>query len=93
MFVSVILDPESAETATELSQILTQFGFKKAQRACWEHTTLNDAQLAEVKRSIDRVTNYYDAVRIYQFPVDDGMFAVSEMKQKKWRRGLFKTEG
>lgn len=89
MFVSVVTDPDSNDTAGELAKLLTRFGFQKVQRACWESTKIDDSHLAELKREIDRVTNYYDIVRLYQFPVE-GMFAVTELKQKKWKRGLFK---
>lgn len=86
--MSVILDPGSADNANELSAILVNYGFKKVQRACWENTKIDDAQLSELKRDIDNSTNYYDAVRIYQFPVD-GMFAITELRNKKWKRALF----
>lgn len=92
MFVSAVLDPGSSETASELAQLLANYGFKKVQRACWESAKVGENQLADLKREIDRVTNYYDSVRLYQFPVE-GMFAITEMKQKKWKRGLFKVEG
>ena len=36
-------------------------------------------------QDIDSVTDYYDVVRMYQFPVD-GVFAVTTMYKKKWRR-------
>ncbi|MBQ9238380.1 MAG: CRISPR-associated protein Cas2 [Treponema sp.] len=90
MFVSVILDPGSTDTAHELARLMLKYGFKKVQAACWEQYALSEKQLAELKRAIDRATNYYDTVRIYQFPVND-MFAVTEMRQKKWRRGLFRS--
>lgn len=88
MFVSVILDPGSTDNANALSAILVNYGFKKVQRACWENAKIDDDHLADLKRDIDNSTNYYDTVRIYQFPVD-GMFAVTEMRNKKWKRGLF----
>lgn len=89
MFVSVVLDPGGIDSAKSLAHILDQFGFKKIQRACWEHTAISELQYNNLRRDIDRVTDYYDTVRIYQFPVE-GAFAVTELKQKKWRRCLIR---
>ncbi len=90
MFVSVVLDPGGIDSAKSLSLILTLFGFKKMQRACWEHTGITVTQYEDLKREMDRVTDYYDTIRFYQYPVD-GLFAVTELKQKKWRSCLIKS--
>ena len=34
------------------------------------------------------MTDYYDKLRIYQFPIN-GLFVITEMKQKKWRKCQF----
>ncbi len=85
MFVSVVLDPGGIDSARALVNILTQTGFKKIQRACWEHMSVTEAVLSDLKKEIDRVTDYYDTVRIYQFPIN-GMFVITELKQKHWKR-------
>ena len=85
MFVSVILDPGGEESARQMAEILATYGFEKAQRACWESASVNDQTLAKLKQELDRVTDYYDAVRMYQFPVD-GVMAVTVLAKKKWKR-------
>lgn len=85
MFVSVILDPGGIDSARSLVNILVNNGFKKIQRACWESMSVTENDLTALKKDIDRVTDYYDTVRIYQFPVDN-MFVITELKQKKWKR-------
>ncbi len=85
MFVSVILDPGGEESARQMAEILASYGFEKAQRACWESASVNDQTLAKLKQELDRVTDYYDAVRMYQFPVD-GVMAVTVLAKKKWKR-------
>ena len=35
----------------------------------------------------DRVTDYYDVVRLYQYPMQDVM-AITTLYKKKWRRVL-----
>lgn len=85
MFVSVVLDPGGIESAKALSTILTQYGFSKVQRSCFECTTFIEKKLNILKKDIDRVTDYYDVVRIYQYPVD-GIMAITTLSQKKWQR-------
>ena len=85
MFVSVILDPGGEESAHQLAELLATYGFEKAQRACWESPGISEALLLKLKQDIDRVTDYYDAVRLYQFPVD-GLLAITVLSKKKWKR-------
>lgn len=91
MFVSIVLDPGSVDSARSMVNILAHTGFKKIQRACWENMSLSEADLASLKKEIDRVTDYYDNVRIYQFPVD-GMFVITELKEKRWKRCQMKGQ-
>ncbi len=88
MFVSVVLDPGSPDTARAMVSILTQMGFKKSQRSCYENMKVSVDDLAKLKREIDRVTDYYDSVRFYQFPVG-GLFVITELKEKRWRKCQF----
>jgi len=85
MFVSVALDPGSEERARELAELLARYGFEKIQRGLWESPMVDAASLDRLKRDIDRSTDAYDRVRIYQYPVD-GVLVVSGMRDKKWRR-------
>ena len=85
MFVSVVLDPGGMDSAKALAAILSRYSFKKIQRAVWECMTLNETQLSSLKREIDSVTDYYDTLRIYQFPVNNN-FAITELRHKKWQR-------
>ena len=49
---------------------------------------LNESQLTNLKREIDSVTDYYDTLRIYQFPVNSN-FAVTELSHKQWKRSVY----
>jgi len=68
-----------------MAEILATFGFEKVQRACWESKSLNDQILAQLKQELDRVTDYYDSARIYQYPVD-GVMAITVLSKKAWKR-------
>jgi CRISPR-associated protein Cas2 len=85
MFVSVVLDPGGQDSAQHLAEVLATFGFEKVQRACWESKSLNDQILTQLKQELDRVTDYYDSIRIYQFPVD-GVMAITVLQKKSWKR-------
>ena len=89
MFVSVVLDPGGVDTARALATILTQYGFNKVQRSCYECTTFVEKNLNLLKKDIDRVTDYYDVVRMYQYPVE-GMVAITSLSQKKWQRTMLR---
>ena len=88
MFVSVIIESGGIDSAKALLNILQLSGFKKIQRACWENMNVTEDQLSDLKKDFDRVTDYYDRIRIYQYPVN-GMFVITELKQKKWRKAQF----
>lgn len=89
MFVSVVLDPGGEESARQLAELLATYGFEKVQRACWESVSINDQTLLKLKQEIDQVTDYYDSVRLYQFPVD-GLLAITLLMKKKWKRIVVK---
>ena len=84
-----MIDPGGEESAVHLSELLTFHGFERVQRACWESSTVNEKQLIDLKREIDRVTDYYDVIRIYQYPVK-GLLAISTLVKKKWRKILIR---
>ena len=85
MFVSIVLDPGGEESARQLAELLLSYGFEKVQRACWESASINDTILLKLKQDIDQVTDYYDCVRLYQFPVE-GVLAITTLVKKKWKR-------
>lgn len=84
-----MMDPGGKESAAQLAEVLAFFGFERVQRACWESLTVSEKELASLKRDIDKVTDYYDVVRIYQYPVD-GVLAVTTLSKKKWRKLLIR---
>lgn len=90
MFVSFVLDPGGIEASKSIVSILLRFNFKKVQRACYENTQVTESQLSLIKQEIDKVTDYYDTIRIYQFPVS-GNLVVTELNGKKWKRAVLGT--
>jgi CRISPR-associated protein Cas2 len=90
MFVSVALDPGSEGRAKELADLLGQYGFDKIQRGLWESAFVSEETLARLKKDLDRATDAFDRIRIFQFPLQ-GTLALSSLKDKKWRRMVAKN--
>jgi len=85
MFVSIVCDMGSDDSRTELYNLLPQYGFEKVQRVCFECAQASEQQVARLKRDIDKVTDYYDTIRMYQYPLE-GTLVLTSLKQNKWRR-------
>ena len=90
MFVSIVCDLGGEDSRSAVYAILPQYGFEKVQRACFESARITERQLASLKRDLDKATDYYDAIRIYQYPVE-GRMAVSILKENRWRRIMVKS--
>jgi len=85
MFVSIAIDPGSEGREKELADLLTQYGFKKIQRFLWESATVSGDTLNRLKRDLDKATDGFDKLRLFQFPVE-GTLVLSSLSDKKWRR-------
>jgi CRISPR-associated protein Cas2 len=85
MYVSIAVDPGSEGRAKELAELLIQYGFEKVQRGLWESAFVSPATVGRLKRDMDRATDAFDRLRLFQFPVD-GTLVLSTLRDKKWRR-------
>jgi CRISPR-associated protein Cas2 len=85
MFVSIAVDPGSEGRAKELADLLSQYGFEKVQRGLWESAFVSPDTLIRLKRDLDRATDAFDRLRMFQFPVE-GTLVLSTLREKKWRR-------
>ena len=89
MFVSVVVEPGSDGRLEEIDDLLEQYGFREIQKGLWESTRIMEKYLSRLKRDIDRKTDYYDKVRMYQYPLE-GSLAITSLIQKHWKRVLVK---
>ncbi len=87
MFVSIVCDLGGEDSRSAVYALLPQYGFEKVQRACFESARMNEKLLASLKRDLDKITDYYDTIRMYQYPVE-GKLAISSLKQNRWKRTL-----
>jgi len=89
VFVSVVVEPGSDGRLEEIDALLEQYGFKEIQKGLWESTSIMEKYLSRLKRDIDRKTDSYDKVRMYQYPLDNDL-AITSLIQKRWKRILVK---
>ena len=89
MFVSIAVDAASEERARELADLLAQYGFAKVQRGLWESAEVSSGTLARLKRDLDRATDAFDKLRLFQFPMEETL-VLSSLQEKKWRRMVAK---
>jgi CRISPR-associated protein Cas2 len=90
MFVAICCDLSSSDHEKNVLAVLGQYGFQRMQKNLFEHTSIGDQYLKRLKRDIDRLTDSYDMVRIYQYPVENTL-AISTLKDKKWRKLIVRT--
>ena len=91
MFTAVCCDLASSDHQEKVAALLMQYGFQKMQNALYEHTGINAQYLSRLKKDIDRHTDYYDIIRIYQYPLENTL-VITSLKQKKWRKLVVKLE-
>jgi CRISPR-associated protein Cas2 len=85
MFVSIAVDSGSEARAKELADLLGQYGFQRVQRGLWESASVSPGTLTRLKRDLDRATDGFDKLRLFQFPME-GTLVLSSLRDKKWRR-------
>jgi len=85
MFVSIAVDAASEGRAKELADLLAQYGFLRIQRGLWECADVSPGMLTRLKRDLDKATDAFDRLRLFQFPME-GTLVLSSLREKKWRR-------
>ncbi len=90
MFVAVVCDFASDDHRKAAHSLITQYGFSATLKDCFESTSLSEPSLNRLKKDLDRISDSYDSIRFYQFPVE-GTLAITALKEKKWRRLVVKT--
>jgi CRISPR-associated protein Cas2 len=89
MFVAVSFDPSNDDIKKGMESLLREYGFDIRHEGLWETVKIKERYLARLKRDIDRVTDSYDNVRIYQYPIE-GVLVVTGLQNKRWRRIVIK---
>jgi CRISPR/Cas system-associated endoribonuclease Cas2 len=90
MFVAVACEFANDDHRKAGHDLLVQYGLRKVLKDAFESATLSENALNRLKRDLDRIADSYDSLRFYQYPVD-GTFAITILKEKKWRRLIVKA--
>ena len=90
MFVAVACDLGSEDHRESVHRVLVQYGLKRTQEQVYESVTISPDALPRLKKELDRVTDGYDALRIYQYPMEGGL-VISSLKDKKWRKMIISS--
>jgi CRISPR-associated protein Cas2 len=89
MFVSIAVDFSSEDHFIQFEDLVHQYGFKKILRGVYESTGITEKTLLRLKRDVDKISDGYDIVRLYQYPVEDNL-VLSHLEKKKWRKTILK---
>ena len=88
--MAVTCECSSDDHRQAVHTVLRQYGFKAVLKDVHESASISETTLNRLKRDIDRITDSYDVIRLYQFPFD-GTLAITSLKEKKWRRLKVRT--
>ena len=89
MFVSVACEFSNDDHRKAVQELLKQYGFSEILSDFFESVKIIEKDLARLKRDIDRSTDYYDKIRIYQYPLE-GTLIITALENKRWRRIVIK---
>jgi CRISPR-associated protein Cas2 len=92
MFVAVACDLGNADRLANVGNLLLQYGFRKLQQNLYESAVISERSLLRLKKELDGLTDSYDSLRFYQYPLEDTL-VVSSLKEKKWRKLVLTVEG
>ena len=85
MFVALVFDFSNEDHKKDAEQVILQYGFSRIMENLFESSTISEAYLTRLKHDLDRITDSYDSLRFYQYPVENTL-AITSLKEKKWRR-------
>lgn len=90
MFVAIACEFVNEEHKSDVYGLLKQYGFSRVAGDVFESVSFRTELLARLKRDIDRRTDSYDKVRMYQYPLD-GVLVVTSLSDKKWRKTIMRS--
>ena len=90
MFVAVVCELGSDDHRQEVHALLRQYGFEQVYAQLYESTTIKETLLPRLKRDLDRRTDSYDRMRLFQYPLE-GTLVITTLNNKKWRKTILRN--
>ncbi len=91
MFVAVIIEMSNEDHEIAVDKLLKIYGFTQNGKYVYESTSIGETTLTRLKREIDKVTDSYDLIHFYQYPMEDTLVATS-LSKKRWHRRVIRQE-
>ncbi len=85
MFVSICCELSNDDHAMAINLLMKEYGFTEVVKNLFESVKLKEEVLSRLKRDIDRRTDSFDIVRIYQYPLEDTL-VITTLRDKHWKR-------
>jgi CRISPR-associated protein Cas2 len=85
VFVAIACELVSEKHRSDVYDLLKQYGFTEVLKDVFESVSIKENLLSRLKRDIDRRTDFYDKIKMYQYPID-GVLVVTMLADKKWRK-------
>ena len=87
MFVAVVCELGGEDTRQDVHALLRQYGFTQVYGALYESVSIKETLLPRLKRDLDRHTDSYDRIRMYQYPLEDTLI-ITTLQNKRWRKTI-----
>lgn len=91
VLVTVVSEFAQDDHRIAAHELFRLYGLKEVMANVFESVTITENTLARLKRDVDRVTDYYDTIRFYQYPLEETL-VISSLSKKRWRRTLVKCD-
>ncbi len=85
MFVAVACELSNDDHLFAVDLLLKEYGFTEVMKNLYESVKLKEKVLSRLKRDLDRRTDAFDIIRIYQYPLEDTL-VITTLRDKHWKR-------
>ncbi len=85
MFVAVACELSNDDHLFAVDLLLKEYGFTEVIKNLYESAKLKEKVLSRLKRDLDRRTDAFDIIRIYQYPLEDTL-VITTLRDKHWKR-------
>ncbi len=91
MFVAISCELSNDDHILAIELLMKEYGFTEVMKNLYESVKLKETVLSRLKRDIDRRTDSFDIVRMYQYPLE-GTLIITTLRDKHWKRTVIKIE-